>query len=330
MGRTITQIQNSLIDNLVAYAATLGITINPNDWVYVPGNISETDYKLLLLNTVASGEAFNEQVQDLFLIQSESLIASAQPQTGAWFRFQMLMFQFNSTTPQIPQIQPSTTSAPLSIIWNPVNPSYRVIAFCSVIYGSAGRCIIKVAAISGGLPVDLETAYPGSLAAALSFVNLIAAPGISYTVQSGNSDWLFLQIDLYYIGVYSAVIFNSVSNAITAFLNTIPFNGVFKLSSLEEAILAVAGVDDLDFINVAARPDYNSLSGGTTTSFGTILQEFLVSNGTENSREYQTNAGYIAVENGTSSGTPSPVPNSKLSDYRVGSSGVLNLNCIAI
>ena len=328
MARSIIEIQNSLIDDLVSYAAGIGITINPNDWKLVPGNISETDYKLLLLNTVASGEAFNEQVQDLFTSQNETLIAASQPQTGAWFRFQMLMFQFNATTPQIPQIQPSTTSAPLSVIWNPVIASYRVIAFCSVIYGSAGRCLIKVAALSGGVPADLDTiAGSGALAAATSFVNLIAAPGINYIITSGKSDWLFLQIDLYYIGVYSAVIFNSVSNAITAFLNTIPFNGVFKLSSLEEAILSVAGVDDLDFINVAARPDV-SYPGSAITTWGTTLQQYMVTNKTENIIQYQTNAGYIAVENGTSTG--GSISNSKLSDFRVGSSGVLNLNCIAI
>ena len=328
MARTLQQIQINLISKLVAYAASIGITINPNDWIFVPGNISETDYKLLLLNTVASGSAIEEQENDLFNTQQETLIASAAPQTGLWFQFQMLMFQFNATTPQVPQIQPSSGVAPLSVIWNPVNPTYRVIAFCSVPQKqSGGTCKIKVAAISNGLPVNLDSIYPGALAAAFSFTNLIAAPGISYVVTSGNSDWLFLQLDVFYNGVYSAVIFASVQLAITTFLNNISFDGIFKLSALEEAILAVSGVEDMDFVNVWARPDI-AYTGSSATTWGTGYQQKLVNASTENNKSYSTSAGYIAIENGTSTG--GSIANSKLGDFRVGSSGILNLNCVAV
>lgn len=328
MARTVEQIQINLISQLVAYAASIGITINPNDWIYVPGNLSETDYKLLLLNTVASGIAIEEQENDLFNTQQETLIASSAPQTGLWFQFQMLMFQFNATIPQVPQIQPSFGTSPLSVIWSPVNATYRVIAFCSVPpKQSGGTCRIKVAAISNGLPVNLDSIYPGALAAAFSFTNLIAAPGISYVVTSGNSDWLYLQLDVFFNGVFSAVIFATVQAAITAYLNNIPFDGIFKLSSLEEAILAVDGVEDMDFVNVWARPDV-AYPGSTLTTWGTTYQNKLVSLNTENNKSYSTAAGYIAVENGTSTG--GSIANSKLGDFRVGSSGLLNLNCVAV
>lgn len=334
MAQSITTIRNGLIADLVAAAAAIGITINPNDWVFVPGNLSETDYKLLLLDTVASGSAFQQQVQDLFNAQQEVLIASAPPQTAPWFQNQMLLFQFNATTPQVPQIQPPTAPNGLAVVWNPVVPSYRVIAFCAASFGSAGRCLIKVAAEQNGLPVDLDTAYPGALAAAVSFVNEVAAPGISYVVTSGNSDWLFLQLDVYYTGAYSAVIFSSVQTAITTFLNNLSTTSLnnnsvalLKLSTLEEVILAVPGVQDMEFINVAGRPDV-SFVGSSATTWATVYQQYLVQNATELQRTYQSAAGYISLENGTSTG--GAIPNSQLNQFRTGSSGVLNLNCIPV
>ena len=334
MALTISQNQLILSNFLVAYAASIGITINPNIWTLVPGSISETDYKLLLLNTIASGMGFQQQENDLFQSQQETLIASAPPQTAQWYQNQMLLFQFNSSIPQVPQIQPSTTANALAIVWNQVNPQYRVISFCIAVFGSAGRCLIKVAAISNGLPANLDSIYPGALAAATSFVNLTACAGISYIVTSGNSDWLFLQIDLYYSGVYSSVIFDSVSSAITSFLNSLSQSGfstntlaVFKLSALEDAILQVPGVTDMEYINVALRPDV-AYPGSTATTWGTTFQEYLVSDSDENNRSWETIAGYISLENGSSTG--GSIPNSQLGQYRVGSSGVLNLNCIPV
>ncbi len=93
-----------------------------------------------------------------------------------------------------------------------------------------------------------------------------------------------------------------------------------KLSLLEEAILAVAGVTDVVFVNVGARGDLSSISnnlvgGGTFDSGGNTS-----TNGTELSRSWDTISGYMQLEGTTGF---------KISDFRVGSAGKLNLNCIA-
>lgn len=346
MALSILQNRNILYNALVAAAATLGIVINPLAWVSVPGELSETDYKLLTLESVASGMAFQGQLNDALVVQIEGITLTNPPQVAAWFQKFMLNFQFDTTgvNPQIPKLTFNVYTDSvgnqiqiLAITWPKVLPQYQVISFCTVIYGSAGRCLVKVAAISGGIPASLDVIFPGASAAAQSYINLLSSPGISYVVSSGISDWLFLQLDLYYIGLYSAIIFSTVSAAITAFLNNLSLSSlssgivsILKLSALEEAILSVPGVDDVVFINVAGRPDFNTLSDGVTSTFGTILQQFLVSESNEIQRNYTTEAGYIALENGTSTGTPSPVPNSQLSDFRIGSSGILNLNVIPI
>jgi hypothetical protein len=329
MARSVSQIYSSLCDFLVAAGASVGVAITPSLW-------SQTDYKRLTLSAISDGIGFEEQLNDAFISEVEGIVLTNPPQNQAWFRQKMFEFQFNSTTPQIPQItldvytndRTGNKISILAIIWN-LNVNYQIIKYCTVKYG-VSNCLIKVAAQSNNLPVDLETAYPGSLAAVKSFINMVASPGITYVVTSGISDWLFLQVDVYYKGSYSATIFNDVSSAITTFLNGISYDGLFKLSSLETAILNVTGVDDLEFINVALRPDYNSFDGGVTSTFGTSLQQYLVSSTDQLGRNYNPASGYIAVENGTSTGTPSPVPNSQLGDFRVGSSGILNLNCIAI
>ncbi len=333
MASTVTQIQNRLIASLVAYAATLGITINPNDWVIVPGNISETDYKLLLLNTVASAMAFQEQEEDLFQVQEEDIIKTVAPQTPAWFQNQMInVFQFNATDPQLPILNEYLVPS-----FSPINDDYKVIKYCSTKIGSSGFCLIKVAGQSNGLPVDLDTiAGAGALAAAESFVKgACASPGVNYILSSGNADQLFLQLDVYFTGIFSGVIFDSIKQAIIKFLSTksplnptgVDFAGSIKLSGLEEAILSVQGVQDVVFVNIGARQDsisfvtayalgYNLITGGTFDGSGNT-----VTNGTELARFWNTVAGYISLEQ-TSGKT--------LEDFRVGSSGKLNLNCIAV
>lgn len=336
MAIPIVQFRKILYDAIVSSAASLGITINPLIWISVPGDLSQTDWKLLMTDAVATGMGFQSQLNDSFVLDVEGIVLTNPPQNQAWFRQKMLEFQFNSTTPQIPVLTNDTYTndrtgnkvSILAIIWD-LNINYQIIKYCTVKYG-VSNCLIKVAAQVSNLPADLETTYPGSLAAVKSYINMVASPGITYVVTSGVSDWLFIQVDVYYKGSYSATIFNSVSSAITGYLNGISYDGLFKLSSLETAILNVTGVDDLEFINVALRPDFNTFDGGATSTFGTTLQQFLVSDTDQLGRNYNPASGYIAIENGTSTGTPSPVPNSQLGDFRVGSSGILNLNCIAI
>ncbi len=311
MARTSSQIRIAFINSLIQAAANIGIVINPNDWRFIPGSLSETDYKLLLLNMNVDAQSFEEQLNDAFIVDVENLIAVIPPQTGLWFQYQILsIFQFNITTTQVPIIDESNPPSSLVPHFDPVIEAYKVVKYCSVQFLSDGRCQIKVAAQVSNLPVDLDTgAGVGALAAVQSFVNTVAAPGISYVVTSGNSDKVFHQIDVYYQGVYSAVIFANVSLAITNYYNSIPFNGVVKLSGLESAILAVAGVNDVVFNNIQARKD--------SASFGTGVD--LVLDNDELNRIYQTIAGYAQVE--TTAGKT-------LSDFRVGSSGILNLNCI--
>lgn len=322
MARTIAQIRKSVINSLVNSAAAIGITIDPEKWIKVPGDLSQTDQKVLILDTVVDAQSFEEQLNDAFVVDIENIVSISAPQTAPWFRNRALnVFQFNSSVPQVPKIIPRTVtidgiSYPITIVlFSPVIESYKVIKYCSVLFASSGRVLIKVAGQSGGLPVDLDTvAGAGALNAYLAFVNADAAPGISYSVSSGNSDKLFSQIDVYYNGSYSAVIFDNVKSAMTKYLNdlsSLNFNGIFRLSEFYASIKSVEGVIDYFPINISARADATPFGSGTDLVLGSD----------EIQKDWQTIAGYI--QNETTVGKT-------LSDYRVGSSGALNLNCIPV
>lgn len=322
MARSIAQIRKSVVGSLVSAAAAIGITIDPDKWIKVPGDLSQTDQKALLLDTVVDAQSFEEQLNDAFIVDIETIIKISATQTAPWFKNRALnVFQFNSSTPQVPKIIPRTVTIdgvpyPITtVLFSPVVDAYKVIKYCNVLFVSSGRVLIKVAGQVGGLPVDLDTAAgAGALAAYQSFVNADAAPGISYTALSGNSDKLFTQIDVYYNGSYSAVIFDNIKAAMTKYLNdlsSLDFDGKFRLSDYYASIKSVEGVIDYFPVNISARADSTPFGGGTDLVLGSDELQL----------DWQTVAGYIEHE--TTAGKT-------LSDYRVGSSGALNLNCIPV
>lgn len=334
MAQPIIQIRNQLINALVASAASIGITINPNNWVYTPGSLSETDYKLLLLDTVATGIGIQQQLEDLFQSNQEEIIKNCPPQTPPWIQNQFLnIFQWNSIDTQIPTISPTNGFTPS---YTTPNEQYKIIDFCSAVFSSSGKVLIRVAANSNGIPADLDTTVGlGALASARSFAFMCQGPGITYTVTSGNSDWLYIVADINFIGAYSPTIRLAIKQAINTFCNnlsTLAFQNnsaaVLKLSALEDAIYHVNGVTDVTLISVAARRDLNSINPSLST-FGTVFQQYLKQNGTDFQKQYSTFAGYIQLENGTSTGTPTPVSYSQLDDQRSAIDSTLNLNLIA-
>jgi hypothetical protein len=276
--RSIETIQAQLLTALVAKAAAVGITI-------VPAEMSAYDYRLLLTYMAAVGDNSLEQLWVAYMADVNAIVAAAAPQTGPWFQQQMYLFQFDATTPQV--LQFNTTN--FTVGYPTVNAAKRVIKYCSVVPGIFGTTTIKVAAQVAGAPADLDTAFAGALAAAQSYVNILAVPGLIYNVQSGNSDKIYIDADIYYQGGYSAVIQERVEAAITAYLGGIPFNGTVLLSSLEVAIRAVTGVNDIVVNNVQARADATSYGSGTDLVVGNTVV----------SRRWATVAGYIVPETAT-------------------------------
>lgn len=282
MARNISDIRASITTNYVALMATVGVTIDPTQW-------SRRNLQRQVINTFANAAAVCEQRLDQYQSDIETMIAQASPQTAPWFQAQMFKFQFDATDPQIIKFD-TTTFAPF---YNTVDEDKQIIKYCSVTPGPFGTTLIKIAAQVSGFPSDIESAYPGSLDAATSYARLLSVPGITINVQSGNSDKLYIAATIYYQGLYSAVISDSVIEAIKAYLFGIQFNGVVILSDLERAIKAVSGVNDVVLTNVQARADGTAYGSGTNLVVGVDGSSPI---GNVISRKWDTVAGYIQPE----------------------------------
>lgn len=275
MARTVAQIQQQIINQLIASAAAVGITIDPAQW-------SAYDYKQLLTYCVSVGDATLEQLFDAFIAESEAIIATGAPQTPAWFQAQMFKFQYSSSDPQVIQFN-TTTFAPF---YPNVNLAYQIIKYCSVVAGATGSLLIKCAEDASGSPSPLNSSKKS---AALSYIQQLAAPGISYVIRSDASDKIMVGATIYYQGQYDAIIRDNVKAAINGYLASIPFDGVVTLSRMFDAVQSVAGVNDMVFNNVIARMDATSYGGGTV----------MIAGSTELQRNYSTFAGYIVSETTT-------------------------------
>lgn len=292
MARTINQIYDSLIAGFQSAASAVGITINPNNW-------SRLDYKRLFLNVTAEAHAIQEQLHDSLVDDVEAIALTLPPQTPAWFQHMMLdVFEYDLIAVPIVQLSPNL------VPYYPVpNPNFRIIKYCSVVPGVFGTTVIKIA---GNGPSQITSP---ALDAAQAFVNIVGVPGIQYSVESKISDKLFIQVDVYYSGLYSAVIGANVTAAINNYLQSIPFNGIVKTTDLLIAMKSVTGVIDVVFYNLQARDDSSTFGTGTD----------LILNYTTIHKDFQTVAGYII---------PETTIGKTLTDYRDLSLTSRNLNLI--
>jgi len=233
-------------------------------------------YRLLTF-ILATAINILESLIDIFTTQVETIASTAAPASAAWLQNQMLLFQYNETIPQIIQLINFAPAYPT------VNTAYQIISRASVVTTVSGQTLIKVA--TGNPPQALTS---DQLSAAQSYVDAIGAT-INYVVTSANADELYIGANVYYQGQYSAIIQETVINAINALLAALTFNGTLKLSDIELAIRAVPGVNDVILTNVKARTDGTSFADGT----------YLIQDNQVISRTYSTVAGYLVSETTT-------------------------------
>lgn len=241
---------------------------------------SQAAYWRLWAFIVAVSQAFMEQRFGVLQTEIETTVASAIPGTPAWIQAQVLKFQsgnvvqvdtdftFNYPDPQLPEI----------------------ITSCAVVVSTSGSISIKVAK-GGTTPVPLSAGELIELSAYLD--SILPAGQVPYII---STDADTLQIGsvanptiVYYNGQYNSTIQANVIAALESFMTLLPFNGLIKISTIEDVILAVPGVVDVELSAVIATPD-----GGSPV--------VLISDASDPvflARSYQTYAGYV-----TNSGSP--------------------------
>jgi len=191
-------------------------------------------------------EAVWEERQD----EIQTIADSAIPGTERWFQKELLKFQYGDTL--------SFDNATAKYFYALIDVTKQIIKRCAVI-SDGGLTKIKVAKETAGVPVALSGA---ELIAFVSYVRQIQWAGANVAAPvSLNSDKLNAPFTIYYNGTAALASLQAlIESAFTDYLKSLPFNAEFKITSLQDAIQAVANVNDVVPGTVKLKPDAGSYS----------------------------------------------------------------------
>lgn len=257
MARSTAEIKAAMIAEKALQTSLAGLT-----------STSTTAIWNLYFFIVAQAINIFEQLQDVFKTEIEGIAAAAVPATPPWIQQKVFEFQYDAATPQV------ITLVDFVPTYATVDTTKRIVTRCSVKTNANKTVNVKVA--KGTTPGPLAGAEQTALEAML---DAILPAGVQRSVINLTSDKLWIDGDIYYNGQYSATISADVIAAIKAYLADLPFDGVVKISSIEDAIQSVAGVTDVVITEVRARAN--------TTAFGSASTI---------ARTWDTVAGYIVEE----------------------------------
>lgn len=267
MARTWEVIKQQMLDKMATLPALSGLTSNSQVSIY--GN---------LFTVNAMETAILEQLIDAYKVQFEESIKAQAIGSAPWLRAKVLEFQNGD------YVELNTTD--FTIAYPTIDETKQIITRCSV--KETGNLIIQAKVAKSDPPVALSG---GEKTALEDYLSIIKPAGIRIDVVSLTSDKLYVNGTIYYSGQYSSVIQTNVEAAITAYMENLSsvenFNGVVKVTDLYDAIQAVEGVEDVNIIEIGARPD--------TTTFASRTVIYKLSTGV-NIREYETLSGYIVEE----------------------------------
>ena len=255
---TIAQIEARLLANLKSKPPFSTSNMSPSA-VALWSNIQ---------STIATEFSLLQNLMNIFESEVEAIIGKVTTPTDAWWQKQILLWQYSSTNPQVIQLD-TTNFFPYYAV---VNAAYRLISNCSVV--TTGNNIIQIKVTNNGAILTAP-----ETTALTAYINSIAPAGIQWTIVNELPDRLYVNAQIYYNGQYAPVISSTVISALDSYLKNIPFDGIVKISEIEDTIQAVPGVTDVVINSVAARRNITPFANKTTftrfysTYSGQIIQE---------------------------------------------------------
>jgi hypothetical protein len=271
MARSISDINNYIVTNLVAQFALVNITINPTTW-------SKRNILRNICYSFAIAQNLAEQLQDLAIATMLDIQSKTIAGTKQWLQYKMFLFQYSATNPQVLQVINNVPT------YATIDANLRIITACSVRATITQNVLVKVAK---GNPLTALTAL--ELTEAQSYINALGTAGITYVVQSINRDKMFIEGTIFYNGTYSTVIQNNVLGEIRNYLYSLSqtdFDGYLYVTNLINFIKSIEGVNDIVIDNLACRLDSQAVGSGIN----------LIVSGDVVNRRYLTGAGYIGDE----------------------------------
>lgn len=233
---------------------------------------------------VATAQALLEQLIDTYKVEIETIVDRAPAGNGLWLQHQVFNFQYSSTDPQIIQFDTSNFYP----YYPTVSTQLRIVTQCSVT--TLPNKVVSVKVAKGGTtPTPLDA---NELSALTSYLSLINFSGVYFNLISDNPDLMYLGVDVYYNGAFSAVIQTNVEQAINNYLtnaNSNYFNYTTYLSKIVDIIQSVDGVNDVVLRQVEVRPHFVAVANAYVMVDN--YQTFL--------RQYNPYAGYMIPDTAT-------------------------------
>lgn len=234
MARTIIEIQQSIIDNVQAdsiLSARLTST-------------SKTAIWRLIAYIVAVAAWTIENLFDIFKTDVDEQISAMKPHSLRWYAEKSRAFQYGYN------LNPDTDVYDNTGIDETTIANSKIVTYAAVVEQDRG---LRIKLAKNGLSDDLTNLIPDELTAFQEYMARIKDAGVKLNITSTVADKLRLMLRIR----YNSMVLNSaggridgqdaepVQNAIRNHLKNLPFNGVFSVQKLIDAIQATEGVNDL-------------------------------------------------------------------------------------
>ena len=264
MSRTIAEIYNALNVSKASMQELHDYVVSSN----IPGSIQDTDDQIII--DVKSGSAVAiwrlwlwimavaswviETLFDQHKADITALIAAERPHTLGWYAGESKKYQYGYALQWIDG----------AYQYAAIDPTAMIIAYAAASEKN-GKVILKVAKEVNGVKVPLS---PIEQTVFGEFWNKWRDAGVKIQIVSQAADTLKFNCtiirDRLVLNDANQLIrdntINPINDAITAFANSLEFDGILRLSKLLDALQAAEGVIDVKLTGVWCKP-----SGGNYT-----------------------------------------------------------------
>ncbi len=226
MARSIAQIQATIVAAKTADSTLSGLSSTSNVSIW-----------LLWTYIVAVCQWTLENLFDAHKAEVSNIIATQKPHSLQWYVTMAKAFQYGVTLPADTDVY---TVVP------PVDPIVLVVQFAAAVE-LVNLVRLKVAKLSGGV---LEPLSSLQLTALTAYMGRVKDAGVRLQVTSDNPDNLRMVVAIFYDPLVldatgrrlDGTSTTPVKDAIKAFLDNLPFNGLFVLNNVIGTLQAIDGV----------------------------------------------------------------------------------------
>ncbi len=219
---------------------------------------SKVSIESILFYTVAYGFMIIDKIIGDKIAELQQQFEALRPHTLQWYASKIKAFQINHTLAQD------------SDKYNAIDESAKVVKYCSLSEDN-GILSAKIAGINDGRPTRLD----GEIVAKVEeYISRVKDAGVRVLVSSGEADMFTCELLIHYDPL-SNLSEGDIKRAISAYLESMQFDGVYSNMALIDALQKVDGVRVAELITSKAH-------------YGGNLDTEIVS-------IYTPNSGYMAL-----------------------------------